>query len=106
MAESRGALIWALKNWRLIAAGLAVLGLLGAAWWIDSRAYKRGVGATKAQYERKLFEAQQKAQFELSKMEKGYDLASQKVRSISGGCVGPAMRYSHDWLREHRRNPE
>lgn len=99
-------MIWALQNWRLIAAGLAVIGLLGAAWYIDSRAYNRGVEAATAKYERALFEARQKAQFELSKMEKGYDLASQKVRSISGGCIGPAMRYSHGWLFEHRRNPE
>ncbi len=97
---------FAIKHRVGLAAGLSVVGLLGAAWWIDSRAEQRGIEATKAQYERKLFEAQQKAQFELSKMEKGYDLASQKIRAIPSGCVGPAMRYSHDWLREHRRNPE
>ncbi len=83
-----------------------MVGLLGAAWYINDSAYNRGYKTKKREYDTALFEAQQKAQFELSQMEKGYDLASKKVRSISGGCVGPAMSYSHDWLREHRRNPE
>jgi hypothetical protein len=95
-------MIWALQNWRLIAAGLAVVGLLGAAWYIDSRAYNRGYEARKREYDTALQQLREKQLFELSKMEKGYDSASQKVRSIPSGCVGPAMHYSHDWLRKHR----
>lgn len=99
-------MIWALKNWRLIAAGLAVVGLIGAVWWIDSRAYDRGYEARKREYDTALQQLREKQLFELSKMEKGYDLASKKVRAISGGCVGPAMSYSAEWLREHRRDTE
>ena len=95
-------MLWALKNWRLILAGACLIGLSGMAWYIDHRAYNRGYEAKKREYDTALFEANQKAQFELSKMEKGYDLASKKVRQISGGCVGPAMSYSHSWLLEHR----
>lgn len=99
-------MIWALQNWRLIAAGLAVVGLIGAVWYIDSRAYDSGYEARKREYDTALQQLREKQLFELSKMEKGYDLASQKIRSISGGCVGPAMHYSHGWLREHRRDTE
>lgn len=99
-------MIWALQNWRLIAAGFAVVGLLGAAWYIDSRAYDRGYEARKREYDTALQQLREKQLFELSKMEKGYDSASKKVRAISGGCVGPASAYSIEWLREHRRDPE
>ena len=93
-----------LPNPWLILGALMALG--GWTWYINDSAYNRGYEARKREYDTALQQLREKQLFELSKMEKGYDLASQKIRSISGGCVGPAMHYSHGWLREHRRDTE
>jgi len=82
---------FAIKNRAALATGLAVVGLLGAAWYIDSRAYDRGYEARKREYDTALQQLREKQLFELSKIEKGYDSASQKIRAIPSGCVGPAM---------------
>lgn len=97
---------FAIKYRAALAAGLALIGIVGTVWYIDSQAYDRGYEARKREDDTALQQLREKQLFELSKMEKGYDSASKKVRAISGGCVGPASAYSIEWLREHRRDPE
>lgn len=99
-------MIWALKNWRIIAAGLAVIGVLGALWYIDSRAYKRGVEETKAKYERALFEARQKHLFELSKMDRKYDTTSKEISKVSDNCFNAGDGYLNNWLRVNKLTGE
>lgn len=67
-------------------------------------AYAKGVGRDecKQAHERALFEANQKARFEIVQLEKKYDSASKKIREIpDGGCVGPANIYVNKWMQEH-----
>lgn len=45
-------MIWGLlANWRVLGAAAALAALAGAWWWIDHRAYERGVQATTAAWQ-------------------------------------------------------
>lgn len=90
------------KTWYpwLILGVVVALGF--AAWYINDRAYNKGYDAKKAEYEKALFEANQKIQFEQAKVARGYDIASKKIREApDGGCVGPASGLSTEWLRRN-----
>lgn len=82
---------------------LAAIIVIGAwTWYINDSAYNRGYAAKQYEYEKALFEAKQKIDYQQAQIARGYDIASKEIREApDGGCVGPAVGISSEWLRNN-----
>lgn len=74
-----------LKYWRIILPALAVIGLMMALWGWGRYKYNEGYKASQAAYEKALFEAQQKAQFEIRKVQDEYSKKKANIPAQDSG---------------------
>ena len=76
-------------------------------FYLHHKWYYQGYDARTAEYEQAEAQAKEDAREKLTEIEKGYDRVKIIYRDIPpGGCVGPAVRTTSDWLRKHHNPSE